>query len=88
MYVCICRCLLQRIYAYATLWIYSVYNIPNWLLLVLLLIIFSHPPKRFDPNNNWGDMACCMYLGNAYTSIPMLLAELKCILLTAKKKDD
>lgn len=69
------------------MWIYIVYNIPNWLLLVLLLMMFSHPQKRFDPNNNWGDMACCIYPGNAYTSIPMLLAELKCILLTAKEKE-
>ena len=40
------------------------------------------------PTQKLGDLACCMYLGNAYTSnIPMLLAELKCILLTAKKTE-
>ena len=49
---------------------------------------FSNPPKRFDPNKNWWDMACCTYVRNASTSIPMLQGELKCILLTAKKEGD
>ncbi len=63
------------IFNYVDLYLYATF--PTGCCLFCFWWLLGDPPKGFDPYKIGGD--------NDYTSIQMLVVELKCILLMAKK---